>query len=151
MKRLQTEYKKLKAAAKKDRLNFTAFPDSMDNFQFWKCTLDGPRETPYEGGRFDITMEFPADYPYKPPKVRFQTKIYHPNINKTGDICLDILKDQWSPALTIDKVLLSISSLLNEPNPDDPLMSDIANEYKNNRAQYYENAKDWTRKYATKI
>eukprot|EP00924_Labyrinthula_sp_SR-Ha-C_P006839 augustus_masked-scaffold_8-processed-gene-2.2-mRNA-1 protein AED:0.07 eAED:0.07 QI:0/-1/0/1/-1/1/1/0/155 len=151
MKRLQKELSNLKKAAAKGETNFTAAPAESKgslNYQHWKCTLKGPAETPYEGGTFDLTMEFPADYPYKPPKVRFMTKIYHPNINSTGDICLDILKDQWSPALTIDKVLLSISSLLNAPNPDDPLVADIANLYRNDYQTYVAHAKEWTRKFA---
>ena len=109
----------------------------------------GPEDSPYSGGVFFLNIVFPPDYPFKPPKVTFTTKIYHANINANGSICLDILKDQWSPALTISKVLLSISSLLTDPNPDDPLVPEIATLYKNNRSQYDSTARDWTQRFAT--
>ena len=109
----------------------------------------GPNDSPYEGGVFFLSIRFPADYPFKPPKVKFVTRIYHPNINANGGICLDILKEQWSPALTISKVLLSICSLLTDPNPDDPLVPEIARLYKSKRKQYEKTAKEWTRKYAS--
>uniref|UniRef100_A0AC11EJD3 Ubiquitin conjugating enzyme E2 D4 n=1 Tax=Ovis aries TaxID=9940 RepID=A0AC11EJD3_SHEEP len=102
----------------------------------WQATIMGPNDSPYQGGVFFLTIHFPTDYPFKPPKVVFTTKIYHPNINSNGSICLDILRSQWSPALTVSKVLLSICSLLCDPNPDDPLVPEIAHTYKADREKY---------------
>ena len=112
--------------------NISAGPVNDDLF-IWKGTIIGPDDSPYEGGIFLFSIHFPTDYRFKPPKITFLTKIYHPNINLNGSICLDILMDQWSPALIISKVLLSISSLLSDPNPDDPVNSEAANLYKTNK------------------
>jgi ubiquitin-conjugating enzyme E2 D/E len=128
--------------------NCSAGPVGDDIFH-WQATLMGPEDSPYEGGVFFLDINFPADYPYKAPRVTFSTKIYHPNINSSGGICLDILKDQWSPALTISKVLLSICSLLTDPNPDDPLVPSIADLYKRNKEEYHLKAKTYTLQYAT--
>ena len=108
----------------------------------------GPEDSPYTGGVFFLNIHFPTDYPFKPPKLTFVTRIYHPNINSNGGICLDILKDQWSPALSITKVLLSICSLLADPNPNDPLELDIAKVYKTNKAEFDRIAREYTIKYA---
>merc|ERR1712118_322296 len=93
------------------------------------------------GGIFFLNIHFPTDYPFKPPKVQFTTKIYHCNVNNNGSICLDILQSQWSPALTISKVLLSVCSLLTDPNPDDPLVPEIARLYKTDREKHDSTAK----------
>jgi ubiquitin-conjugating enzyme E2 D/E len=114
----------------------------------WKATIIGPEDSPYAGGLFYLNIHFPSDYPFKPPRLQFTTKIYHPNINANGGICLDILKDQWSPALTISKVLLSVCSLLTDPNPDDPLVPEIATLYKKDRKKFSQTAAEWTRQYA---
>ena len=140
--------KELKDLESTDLGTCSAGPSKPDDLYNWTATIIGPSECPYAGGVFHLSITFPVDYPFKPPKVTFITKIYHPNINSNGGICLDILKDQWSPALTISKVLLSISSLLTDPNPDDPLVPDIANLFKSDRKRYNENAKEWTRKFA---
>ena len=120
-----------------------------DNIFNWQATLIGPTESPYEGGVFYLDIKFPEEYPFKPPNIHFTTKIYHPNINSNGGICLDILKDQWSPALTISKVLLSICSLLTDPNPEDPLMTDIAHLYKSDIEEYKMKARAHTLRYAS--
>lgn len=128
--------------------NITAAPINNNNIFKWSGTLIGPKDTPYEDGVFVLSINFPKDYPFKPPKINFSTKIYHPNINSSGSICLDILNTQWSPALTLLKTLLSISSLLTDPNPDDPLVPEIAKIYKNDKLKYNKEAKLWTQKYA---
>ena len=120
-----------------------------DDMYNWQATIMGPTGSPYEGGIFYLRIEFPADYPFKPPRVIFTTKIYHCNINMSGSICLDILKEQWSPALTISKVLLSICSMMDDQNPNDPLMLDAANLYINNRTKFNEIARNYTLEYAT--
>ncbi|KAL5601421.1 hypothetical protein BROUX41_002592 [Berkeleyomyces rouxiae] len=119
-----------------------------DDLFHWQATIMGPADSPYADGVFFLVIHFPTDYPFKPPKVSFSTKIYHPNINSNGSICLDILRDQWSPALTISKVLLSICSMLTDPNPDDPLVPEIAHLYKTDRARYEATARERTRKFA---
>ena len=84
--------------------NCSAGPEGDDVYH-WTATIMGPEGSPYYGGVFYLNITFPSNYPFKPPKIAFITKIYHPNINSSGGICLDILKDNWSPALTISKVL----------------------------------------------
>jgi len=117
--------KELKDLERDPPTNISGGPVGDDLFH-WTATIMGPEDSPYSGGVFFLNIHFPADYPFKPPKINFTTKVYHPNINRNGSICLDILKEQWSPALTISRVLLSISSLLTDPNPDDPLDPEIA-------------------------
>ncbi|KAJ4845540.1 hypothetical protein Tsubulata_036636 [Turnera subulata] len=140
--------KELKDLQKDPPSSCSAGPVGEDMFR-WQATIMGPADSPYAGGVFILDIGFPPDYPFKPPKVAFKTKVYHPNVNSDGGICLDILKDQWSPALTVSKVLLSICSLLTDPNPDDPLVTEIADIYKTDRAKYENTARSWTLKYAS--
>ncbi|XP_068688650.1 ubiquitin-conjugating enzyme E2 E1-like [Montipora foliosa] len=120
-----------------------------DNLYEWNSTILGPPGSVYEGGVFFLDIHFPTDYPFKPPKVTFRTRIYHCNVNSQGVICLDILKDNWSPALTISKVLLSVCSLLTDCNPADPLVGSIATHFLSNREDHDKQAREWTRRYAT--
>ena len=102
IKRLQKELEEL---IKDPIENCTACPIN-DNLHHWTAQIYGPKDTPYEGGIFNLTIRIPENYPFSPPKINFKTKVYHPNINSTGIICLDILKDKWVPSLGISSVLI---------------------------------------------
>jgi len=145
--RLQKELREL---TKEPPSNCSAGPEN-DNIFHWKGTIIGPDDSPYKGGLFILDINFPNDYPFTPPKIKFDTKIYHPNINVNGTICLDILNKEWSPSLTIGKVLLSISALMVDPNPDDPLSPQHANLYKTDRDAYNRTAAHWTHLYANDL
>ncbi|XP_065183003.1 uncharacterized protein LOC135813906 [Sycon ciliatum] len=119
-----------------------------DKLNEWIATIMGPSGSVYEGGVFFLSVTFPSNYPFEPPKVAFKTRIYHCNINSQGEICLDILKDNWSAAMTINKVLLSVSALLTDCNPSDPLVANIARQYQADRAEHDRVARDWTRRFA---
>ena len=145
-KRIMNELEEMK---KDPPSNCNAGPIN-DNLYKWYGTIVGPSDSPYSGGLFKLLIDFPDNYPFKPPRIKFETPIYHPNINKYGSICLDTLNTNWSPALTIIKVLLSISSLLTDPNPDDPLDKTIADIYIKNPEQFRINARNYTIRYAYK-
>nr|KJB52253.1 hypothetical protein B456_008G252200 [Gossypium raimondii] len=114
----------------------------------WQATILDLEGSPYVGGVFHVDIHFPLQYPLKPPKVVFRPKIFHPNIDSIGRIRLDILTDGWSANVTISQVLLEICSLLKNPNPDAPLVPEIAHIYKTNRSKYDTLARKWTLKYA---
>ena len=124
MSTLQRIQKELQEMTNNPPANCSAGPDGEDLYN-WQASIMGPEGSPFQGGVFWLKISFPKDYPFKPPKMQFLTKLYHPNISATGAICIDILKEQWSPALTVSKVLLCICSLLDDPNPDDPLVPEL--------------------------
>ena len=112
-------------------------------------TIQGPSDSPFEGGVYKVEIKIPNEYPFVPPKMRFITKIWHPNVSsQTGAICLDILKDQWSPALTIKTALLSLTALLTAPEASDPQDAQVAKQYLKDIEAYKAKAKDWTEKFA---
>ncbi|PKB98471.1 UBC-like protein [Rhizophagus irregularis] len=108
-----------------------------DDFFHWQATIIGPPDSPYSGGVFSLTIYFPTDYPFKPPKVNFTTRIYHPNIDSNGSIDMDILRGRWSPGLTISN--------------DDPFVPAIAHMYKTDHTRYEATAHEWACKYAGSI
>ena len=145
LKRIEKELKKFN---EEEPEGLTAGPpDDSDMFK-WDASLKGPENSPFEGGTFNLSIEFPKDYPFKPPKVEFTTKVYHPNVKSTGTICLDILKDAWSPDISVSQILIAIQNLLINPNIDHPLEPDIAKQYKEDKAAYEKTAEEWTEKYA---
>ncbi|KAM7411831.1 hypothetical protein PAMA_021689 [Pampus argenteus] len=117
-----------------------------------RAQIVGGTGTPYEGGLFSLEIKVPERYPFEPPKMRFLTPIYHPNIDNSGRICHDALKlppkGAWKPSLNISTVLTSIQLLMAEPNPDDPLMADISSEFKYNNQLFMQTAKKWTKEHA---
>ncbi len=121
-----------------------------NNFYKWSVVIFGPTETIYEGGFFRAILTFPDDYPNSPPQMQFTTKMWHPNIYKDGKVCISILhppgtdkfneqekaEERWRPSLGAEEILLSVISMLNDPNPDSPANIDAAVMFRNNREEY---------------
>eukprot|EP00930_Biecheleria_cincta_P023149 TRINITY_DN16757_c0_g1_i2.p1 TRINITY_DN16757_c0_g1~~TRINITY_DN16757_c0_g1_i2.p1 ORF type:complete len:195 (+),score=21.68 TRINITY_DN16757_c0_g1_i2:59-586(+) len=107
-----------------------------DDIMNWTAVMFGPDDTPWEGGTFTLDVTFSEEFPTKPPHVKFVTKMFHPNIYVNGEICLDILQNQWSPTYDISAILTSIQSLLTDPNPDSPANSEAARLWTEDRREY---------------
>ncbi|KAJ1093814.1 hypothetical protein NDU88_006905 [Pleurodeles waltl] len=106
---------------------------------------------PYDKGAFRIEINFPAEYPFKPPKINFKTKIYHPNIDEKGQVCLPVISaENWKPATKTDQVIQSLIALVNDPQPEHPLRADLAEEYSKDRKKFCKNAEEFTKKYGEK-
>eukprot|EP00040_Diaphanoeca_grandis_P039403 m.258948 g.258948 ORF g.258948 m.258948 type:complete len:151 (+) comp37376_c0_seq1:95-547(+) len=127
----------------------TAEPEAS-NPRHFLVGIEGPADGPYKGGFFRLELFLPGEYPMSAPKVRFLTKIYHPNIDWVGRICLDILKDKWSPALQIRTVLLSIQALMSAPNLEDPLNNEVAKHWREREDDAIATAKKWVVEHAGK-
>lgn len=126
-------------------------PKTDGDMFLWTARVKGPDGTPYENGEFELRIKIPTDYPFNPPGVRMHTRIFHPNISTDGTICVDILQEEWSPVLTIEKVLMSIISLLNDPNPDDPLNGVAAKMYIKNPSRFRKRAAAHTKIHAKQL
>ncbi|KAL5511529.1 hypothetical protein ACEPAH_4746 [Sanghuangporus vaninii] len=123
-----------------------AAPKSESDLRSWHGFMEGTSDTPYKGGKFNFELDFPEDFPFKPPVFKFTTRIYHPGINEQGQVCLGILRDEWRPSMTLKSVLAAIQEKLNNPKVDDPFEPDIALVLKDNPAQFNITAAEWTKK-----
>lgn len=132
-----SEYEKMFKLSRKD-----------DNIYHWQAVIFGPVDSLYEGYKFELDIHLPDNYPFSPPNVKFLTPIQHVNVNAKGDICLDILKNNWTPSLNIQSVIVSLGQLLTYPNTDDPFNSDLAELYRTNKKEYTKRIKEHCQKNA---
>ncbi|GAB1598229.1 ubiquitin-conjugating enzyme E2 L3-like [Argonauta hians] len=146
-RRLQRELCDLKSS--KNKLCSDIMVDT-NNILIWNCLLV-PESPPYNKGAFKILVEFPAEYPFKPPRITFKTKIYHPNVDEKGQVCLPIISaENWKPATKMDQVIESLLALVNEPEPEHPLRADLAEEFTKDKKKFLKNAEEHTKKHGEK-
>ncbi|KAF2425806.1 hypothetical protein EJ08DRAFT_651961 [Tothia fuscella] len=127
----------------------TVEPIKDEDLTHLRGHFEGPPDTPYEGGKYSIDIKIPGDYPFRPPIMRFETKVWHPNISsQTGAICLDTLSSAWSPVLTIKSALISLQSLLSTPEPKDPQDAMVATMLIKSPAEFQHRAREWAVKFA---
>lgn len=132
--------KELRKYQDQDDLNFTI--DCEDDITELRVTLTAPEGTPYEDGLFFLKMHIPAQYPASAPTIEFETKIYHPNIDENGKICMQSLKEMWNPTFDLKKAIDFVYELLKNPDWTNPLRSDIL------RDTYEAKAKEYTKTWA---
>lgn len=144
-RRLQKELQEIKKSGIR---SFRDLKVDESNILQWQGLIV-PESAPYNKGAFRIEMIFPAEYPFKPPRLTFKTKIYHPNVDEKGQVCLPIISaENWKPATKTDQVIDSLVQLVNEPEPEHPLRGDLAEEYTKDRKKFYKNAEDHTKKFS---
>ncbi|CAG2104320.1 unnamed protein product [Medioppia subpectinata] len=146
-RRLQKELQDIRKAGLR---SFRDIQVDEQNMLTW-IGLIVPDSVPYNKGAFRIEINFPAEYPFKPPKITFRTKIYHPNIDEKGQVCLPIIQaENWKPATKTDQVIQALVALVNDPEPEHPLRTDLAEEYSKDRKKFVKNAEDFTKKFSEK-
>ena len=145
-RRLVGEFKQLSTETICDS---TVLLEKESDLSKWIVLMQGPKDTPYENGIFKLKFNFPDNYPFKAPDVKFVTTTYHPNIKRdTGDICQDVFASTWAPTQKVADILTKLVSMLREPQTSTPLEPEICNEYQNNNSLFVKNAKEYTAKYA---
>ncbi|KAL6068658.1 ubiquitin conjugating enzyme Ubc7/UbcP3 [Balamuthia mandrillaris] len=154
-KRLMHEYRELTINPPE---GLTVGPVSEDNFLEWEALIMGPPGTPYEGGVFTARLVFPKDYPLNPPKMTFASEMWHPNIYTNGEVCISILhagddpthyeksEERWSPVQSVEKILISVMSMLSEPNDESPANLDAAKMWRDDRESFNEKVAATVRK-----
>lgn len=146
-RRLQKELGDIRKSNSKSFRDIQVDESNLLNWQ----GLIVPENSPYNKGAWRIDIVFPAEYPFKPPKVSFRTKIYHPNIDEKGQVCLPIISaENWKPATKTDQVIQALVTLVNDPEPEHPLRADLAEEYTKDRKKFLKNAEEFTRKHSEK-
>jgi ubiquitin-conjugating enzyme E2 D/E len=143
-RRLQREMEEIQG----DPLDWASVEIVDNNLFFWSCQLQGPEESPFENGWFTLHLNLPNEYPFKHPEVQFQTKMFHPNIDKDGKICTHVLGDNWSPQIKIKEVLLIVRQMLREPSLENPLDEEAAIMYRNNRPEFEKKVKALVKQHA---
>ncbi|XP_076799766.1 ubiquitin-conjugating enzyme E2 L3-like isoform X1 [Clavelina lepadiformis] len=146
-RRLQKEMMTIQQSTNK---SYRFMETNSTNLLVWNMLII-PQVAPYNKGAFKIEITFPAEYPFKPPKITFKTKIYHPNIDEKGQMCLPIISPEcWKPATKADQVLCDLVKMIHEPQPEHPLRADVAEEYSRDRNKFNKTAEEFTKKYSEK-
>ncbi|XP_013786188.1 ubiquitin-conjugating enzyme E2 L3-like [Limulus polyphemus] len=146
-RRLQKELQDLRKSAMKSFRNIHV---EETNILIWQGLIL-PENPPYNKGAFRIEIIFPAEYPFKPPKIIFRTKIYHPNIDEKGQVCLPIISaENWKPATKTDQVVQALVALVNDPEPEHPLRADLAEEFTKDKKKFFKSAEEFTKKFSEK-
>ena len=149
LKRIEKEFKYFNEDV--CEAGYTAGPIDESDMYLWKATFKGPENSPYEGGIFTVRIDFPKDYPFKPPKIIFKTKVYHPNISsQTGYFSLNLLIDEWSPDTKLIDIFKAIQTLLIEPN-NHVCEPQVYEQYLTDKDRFEAIAKEWTEKYTDEI
>ncbi|KAF6006425.1 Ubiquitin-conjugating enzyme E2 2 [Brettanomyces bruxellensis] len=141
-RRLMRDFKRIQ----KDCSGGISASPLADNVMVWNGIIIGPQDTPFEDGTFRLKLTFDEQYPNKPPQVKFISEMFHPNVYASGDLCLDILQNRWSPTYDVASILTSIQSLLNDPNINSPANVEAANLYKDHRSQYAKRVRETVEK-----
>ncbi|XP_077377621.1 ubiquitin-conjugating enzyme E2 L3 isoform X2 [Festucalex cinctus] len=145
-----SKYEELQEIRNAGMKNFRNIQVDESNLLSWQGLIV-PDNPPYDKGAFRIEIIFPTEYPFKPPKITFKTKIYHPNIDEKGQVCLPVISaENWKPATKTDQVIQSLIALVNDPQPEHPLRADLAEEYSKDRKKFLKNAEEFTKKHGEK-